>query len=306
MGLSSLGLVVLAASTVLEFPLENGLAGRVTLEDPSAVFSAGRVEVLDARKTVLARVEADELTVERDVARQPWVALTDFDFDGVADVAVMNGQHGCSHGPSFSILLTRGRRLVLNEALTELHDGACFVGVDARARTLTRASKSGCCWHDERTFTFRRGVLEEVSSVVIDAFTPPFEVTKTTTAAGTTVHRRLDVSAIEPRAEFTLENGKVVWLYVREGELHYALVNRAGHVELDYPHDDVMASGRFEPTKRGLTFSTSAARYEVDFEAPAVVVTQGERVVTLRAKPGTKPLSPAEVLRGAPGNVGPP
>lgn len=78
------------------------------------------------------------------------VVFEDFNFDGIEDLAVRNGNDGAYNGPSYDVFLfsKTKNRFVENAALTELaSNNLGMFTVDKKNKTLETFTKSGCCWH---------------------------------------------------------------------------------------------------------------------------------------------------------------
>ncbi|MBS1795280.1 MAG: hypothetical protein JSS81_15595 [Acidobacteria bacterium] len=81
------------------------------------------------------------------------VIFEDYNFDGIEDLALRNGNFGNYGGPSYDVLLfsKKKRQFVLNDPLTVLaSENLGMFDVDPIRKTIETFAKSGCCWH-ERT-----------------------------------------------------------------------------------------------------------------------------------------------------------
>jgi hypothetical protein len=97
----------------------------------------------------------------------------DFDFDGSEDLAVCNGREGGYGGPSYTVFLfdKRALKFVRSRALSRLTEGV-YLGLffpDAKRRTLTAYSKSGCCYHETEVYRVTGGRPVLVEKVIEDA-----------------------------------------------------------------------------------------------------------------------------------------
>lgn len=84
------------------------------------------------------------------------VVFDDFNFDGREDLAVCNGRNGGYGGPSYTVFLfdRRAGRFAESGALSRLTEGG-YLGLffpDAKKKTLTALSKSGCCYHEKEVY----------------------------------------------------------------------------------------------------------------------------------------------------------
>ena len=153
---------------------------KVTVDDGDSneVFRRGAVAVYDrATGKRLLEVRSDELTfdveqgvvasnvVELPYGRQSVVIYADFNFDGQNDLAIMDGQESCYHGPSFTVFLKTTRGFVKSPAFTRLaHEYCGIFSVDASKRQLSTMTKSGCCWHQFNTYTVARNRPQVIQS----------------------------------------------------------------------------------------------------------------------------------------------
>jgi len=101
------------------------------------------------------------------------VVFDDFNFDGREDLAVCNGRNGGYGGPSYTVLLfdRRAGRFVENRRLSDLA-GEGYLGLffpDAKKKTLTALSKSGCCYHEKEVYRVLGDRPVLVEKVIEDA-----------------------------------------------------------------------------------------------------------------------------------------
>ena len=78
------------------------------------------------------------------------IIFNDYNFDGIEDIAIRNGNDGAYNGPSYDVFLfsKTKNRFVENAALTELaSNNLGMFTVDKKTKTLETFTKSGCCWH---------------------------------------------------------------------------------------------------------------------------------------------------------------
>jgi hypothetical protein len=152
-----------------EYPIghfSNEFRATVTVEDSAEVFRSGAISVFERRTgRRLLRVTSSELAFEVEAGevqpdlqalpsgRQSVLVYEDFDFDGRPDLAIMDGQKSCYHGPSFQVFLRRGQGFRKSAAFTRLAQRHCgMFTVDARAKRLFTVTKSGCCSHERATW----------------------------------------------------------------------------------------------------------------------------------------------------------
>jgi len=105
--------------------------------------------------------------------QQSTLNFGDFNFDGLEDVGVSDGTNGGYGGPSYRVYLysNTAKKYVYNAAFTKLNQGDSlgFFEVDRKKKTLTRFTKSGCCWHQTQTFDVVGGRPRLVYELTEDA-----------------------------------------------------------------------------------------------------------------------------------------
>ncbi|UYB52058.1 hypothetical protein OCJ37_19130 [Xanthomonas sp. AM6] len=160
---------------------------RATLEveDSGEVFRPGVVRVFArGSATPLIEVASPELVLDTDAkggkakanvhqlpyGEQSVLIYDDFNFDGIKDLALMDGQNSCYHGPSYQVYVGTADGFAPSPAFTELAQSNCgLFQVDAQARELHTMTKSGCCWHQFAVYTVRGGEPLLEREVVEDA-----------------------------------------------------------------------------------------------------------------------------------------
>jgi hypothetical protein len=78
------------------------------------------------------------------------IIFADYNFDGIEDLAVRNGNDGAYNGPSYDVFLfsKTKNRFFENAPLTELaSNNLGMFTVNKKTKTLETFTKSGCCWH---------------------------------------------------------------------------------------------------------------------------------------------------------------
>lgn len=160
---------------------------RATLEvqDNDEVFRAGIVRVFArGSATPLIEVASPELVLDTDpkggkvkanVQQLPYgeqsvLIYEDFNFDGIKDLALMDGQNSCYHGPSYQVYLGSADGFEASPGFTELAQSNCgLFEVDAQAREIRTMSKDGCCWHQFAIYSVRDGEPLLEREIVEDA-----------------------------------------------------------------------------------------------------------------------------------------
>jgi len=80
---------------------------------------------------------------------QSVVNVGDFNFDGMEDIALCDGEDGSYGGPSYRVYLSSraAGKFVFNKPLTDLGRHLGMFTVDKKNKTLETFDKDGCCWH---------------------------------------------------------------------------------------------------------------------------------------------------------------
>lgn len=145
--------------------------GKLFIADTSEVFSKGWVAIFDTKtKKQLIKINSDELTFElhkgsvlANIKELPYgeqsqILYEDYNFDGIKDFAIMDGQNSCYHGPSFQIYLATDNGFKQSPDFTQLAQEYCgMFETDHKAETIRTMTKSGCCWHQYSEFKVKEG-----------------------------------------------------------------------------------------------------------------------------------------------------
>lgn len=78
------------------------------------------------------------------------VIFDDFNFDGIEDLALRNGNEGAYGGPSYDVFLSSAttKKFTKNVALTKLaSENLGMFEINKEKKTIETFTKSGCCWH---------------------------------------------------------------------------------------------------------------------------------------------------------------
>lgn len=231
--------------------------GKVFLEQPTEVFTPGWVAIYQKKTNKqLIKVEAEELVgdtqdgkIKANVKELPYgeqsaIIYEDFNFDGVKDFAIMDGQNSCYHGPSFQIYLAGKTKssFALNAAFTRLAQEYCgMFEVDAANKKISTMTKSGCCWHQFSEFTVVNNQPKAVKIVEDDAMNFPFTTLSTQIWNGRqmvkTTKSEVDFENenLKKLLSFKTDNGGEVILFSNETQLYYAFINKSGNVDFGYP-----------------------------------------------------------------------
>lgn len=237
-----------------------GYYGKVYLENPSEVFSKGWVAIYDKKTNVqLIKVVSEELVshnadgkIKANIKEIPYgeqsvVIYEDFNFDGVEDFAIMDGQNSCYHGPSFKIFLAvkDRRKFVPNQSFTRLAQEYCgMFDVDAKQKKISTMTKSGCCWHQYSEFIVVNNAPKAIKIVEEDGMLAyPFIYLDTKKWNGkrmveTSIRTVLwEDESIKILFSFKTVNNKQLILFRQDNELNYAFINKSGNIDFIYPRD---------------------------------------------------------------------
>lgn len=124
---------------------------------------------------LLGENDRPSVNVTRLYDEQSAVNLSDFNFDGIEDLALCDGTNGGYGMPSYQIYLfsRRSGKFVHSPGFTELAQGVSLgmFDVDTKKKALLTSSKSGCCWHMTREYRVvnnrPKKVFEEVEDATI-------------------------------------------------------------------------------------------------------------------------------------------
>ncbi|OLS61290.1 XAC2610-related protein [Pseudomonas putida] len=148
---------------------------RATLEiaDQDDVFRPGIISVYDKQGgQALLQVRSEELVLDQQTGseevrvnihelpygEQSVLVYQDFNLDGIKDLALMDGQFSCYHGPSYQVFLGTADGFRHSESFTRLAQEYCgLFSVDEKAREINTFTKDGCCWHESSTFVLEKG-----------------------------------------------------------------------------------------------------------------------------------------------------
>ncbi|SDE06907.1 XAC2610-related protein [Pedobacter soli] len=95
----------------------------------------------------------------------------DFNFDGIEDLAIRNGNNGAYASPSYDVYLSVNNKFVLNAPLTKLaSENLGLFDVDKKNKQLSIHIKNGCCFDKTINYKYdaKQGLYED-SSVIEDS-----------------------------------------------------------------------------------------------------------------------------------------
>lgn len=270
--------------------------GKISISDTSEVFSKGWIAIFDKKANrQLIKVEAEELALslhdgkalanikELPYGEQSLILHEDYNFDGVKDFAIEDGQNSCYHGPSFQVFLGSKNGFTPSKSFTRLAQEYCgMFEVDAKNKRISTMTKDGCCWHQFSEFLVENNHPKAVKIVEEDGKDFPYSISSVETWNGTKMvkasSRTIDLKAegIETVLSFTLEkNGKTAVLFnINDRTLNYALLQKNGEVEFSYPIEIVYQNPDFKvqtsTAGNKAIFKNKDASYEI-YESSASV-----------------------------------
>ena len=296
-----LSAVALGQATFVVDDFSDRYFGKVFIADTTAVFSKGWVAILDKKtKKQLIRINSDELIVDLEegkirsnikelpYGRQSLIIHEDFNFDGKKDLAIMDGQNSCYHGPSFRVyLLTRGG-FVRSPAFTRLAQEYCgMFNVDDKAKKIHTMTKSGCCWHQYSDFVVRdnRPVAVRVLEVGMNANGLAWDYVEKKLVGGKMQTRKYSMLDLEDQDKnvfysFGFSNKKKARLIKNDEYISYVFTDGDGRVELIH-------SGTFyySKTEGTLSFTNVGTTYRISKEGILVISPTSKTL--MKAEPST-------------------
>lgn len=289
--------------------------GKIFIADTAAVFSSGWVAIYDrSNNKELLKVQSDELALslhegqavanikELPYGEQSIIMYEDYNFDGIKDLAIEDGQNSCYHGPSFQVYLGLKSGFAYSTEFTRLGQEYCgMFQVDDQKKRLYASTKSGCCWHQFSEFTVE-GNRPRAVKIVEEDFSGgayPYGVVtekiwdgRKMISSSKTILSIDEGNGVKEILSFrAAKNGKKMILFTTsEGRaLDYALLDKEEAVEFSYPEED--GAGRFDYHKAGntLVFKNRNATYTIycKKDSAGILVDVGGKHYDWTADPAT-------------------
>ncbi|MFV0530949.1 MAG: XAC2610-related protein [Flavobacteriales bacterium] len=262
--------------------------GKLYIADTTEVFSKGWVAIFDKRtKKQLIKINSDELTFELHKGKvlanikelpygeQSQILYEDYNFDGIKDFAIMDGQNSCYHGPSFQIYLATDKGFKQSPEFTELSQDYCgMFDIDHKTKTIRTMTKSGCCWHQYSEFKVKGSkpypikIVEEGMSA--SGITWDYE--EQNLVNGKMIKSTYQMLALEVDKDnlllsFEFENKKKMQIFRTENILYYIFTDSNDKIELLY--NDIFKYSNREST---LSFTNRNTEYII-YEEKIIVKT---------------------------------
>ena len=302
--------------------------GKISIDDTTEVFSKGHIMIFE-RKThkQIIKVSSDELALnlhddkvvanikELSYGEQSLIMYNDYNFDGIKDFAIEDGQNSCYHGPSFQIYLATATGFKSNADFTRLAQEYCgMFEINSKEKKINTMTKSGCCWHQFSEFIVENNRPKAIKIIENDQSNFPFLVYSEEKWNGKkmekNVRRTIDLEqeGIKVVLSFRLEkNGKQIVLYINDNTLNYAIIQKDSSVEFSYPGEttDQNSDFRYNQTGNTIIFQNKASIYKI-YNAEnsiGIEVTVNSKKYNLAGDLNTKKGDLKNVLLSKPGNV---
>lgn len=230
---------------------------KVYTEDSADIVKQGWTAVYEtATNKELIKVESPQLylslhddqlvsnIVELPYGEHSILIYDDFNFDGIKDLAIMDGQNSCYGGPSFQIFLGTNDGFEHSEPFTRLAQEYCgMFSWKAENKRLSTMTKSGCCWHQYSEYIVENNepvaikVVEEGMSA--NGITWDYDIEERVgKEMKQTSYSMLDIENLEQDVIFSFQfkNKKVLRLIrvFNDAQLAYFFTDKDNKVELQH------------------------------------------------------------------------
>lgn len=275
--------------------------GKLTIKNgfEDDVFKKGEISIYDSNKNIIT-IASEEFTfeltsygsIETDIVELPYgkqsiIIYQDFNFDGKKDLAVMDGQYSCYHGPSFQVYIETGDGLKHSPEFTRLAQEYCgMFQVDYESETLNTMTKSGCCWHQYSVFKVENN--KPVPIKIIERGFSPNGLTEDyveenrigDTLVQTKYSYLVEENDIIEVYSMNFDNGKKMSVYrafAFQDYLFYVFTDKDSKIELLYRDEFV-----YDKKENTLIFLNKEVEYKIDLGG--ILVKTPKRTVYLKAK----------------------
>lgn len=251
--------------------------GKIYIADTLDVFSRGWVAIFDKKSNQqLIKIHSEELTFmlhegevlanikELPYGEQSSILYEDYNFDGVKDFAIMDGQNSCYHGPSFQIYLATNDGFQLSPEFTELAQYYCgMFDVDYKTKTIRTMTKSGCCWHQYSEFKVANNSPYPIKIIEegMDSLGITWDYVEKNLVKGKMVTSEYQILALELDKNdlilsFEVENKKKMQIFKTETALYYVFTDTNDKIELIYND-----SFKYSSLNNTLSFTNHNTKY---------------------------------------------
>ncbi len=256
-------------------------------ETADDIFKKGKIEIIDRQnQKVIIEVTSDELAFDLDdsghvqtnildlpYGTQSLLIYEDVNFDGHKDLAIMDGQFSCYHGPSYKIYLKTPTGFKFSPSFTRLSQDYCgMFQIDSDNKRLFTMTKSGCCWHKFSKFKVINNKPVPVWVEIEDMTHFPYYITrKETWKNGKKILQENKVfeneDVIKPVMSFLLQKShKKVLLFITDDQtLNYCLMRPDQTIEFSFPYDAYSEPNTFKISndKTYLKFTNKQVTYVI-------------------------------------------
>lgn len=275
--------------------------GKLYIADTKEVFSKGWVAIFDKKtKKQLFKINSDELTFtlhkgkvlanvkELPYGEQSSILYEDFNFDGINDFAIMDGQNSCYHGPSFQIYLATSDGFKQNPEFTELAQNYCgMFDIDYKTKTISTMTKSGCCWHQYSKYKVKNNSPYPIK-IVEEGMSPSgitWDYEEQNLIKGKMILSKYQMLAVEENKDnillsFEFENKKKLKILKTESFLYYVFTDSNDKIEL--LNND---SFYYSIQEKKLSFTNRKTEYIIYDEK--ILVKTPENTYEMKAVPNT-------------------
>ncbi len=276
--------------------------GKLYISDTADVFSEGWIAVYNRKtKKQLIKINSEELTftlregkVKSNIKELPYgeqsqLIYEDFNFDGRNDLALMDGQNSCYHGPSFQIYLATDNGFKHSAEFTRLAQEYCgMFSVDAQSKRINTMTKSGCCWHQFSEFIVENN--KPVAVKILEEGLNPngimWDYTEYNRINGKMVEKYYSLLNIENEKDviyyFEFSNGKAMRLLKQNDLLNYVFTDKGSKVELFYAD-----TFYYSKNENAIWFTNNKTTYKINATGMQVSM-PNNKTINMNAKPGTQ------------------
>ena len=216
---------------------------------------------------------------------QSQILYEDYNFDGVPDLALMDGQNSCYHSPSFQIYLSTSEGFQLSPEFTALAQENCgMFAVDPKTKTINTMTKSGCCWHQmaeykvENNRPYPINIIEEglsTSGLFWDYLEQTLKHGKMETKQYQTI--AFEINEDNLLLEFEFGNNKKMQI-IRDIAVLYCFITDAnGNIELLYTDNF-----KYSYDENTLFFEDGQTAYTVFDDH--IIIRKGQKIRQMKAK----------------------
>lgn len=261
--------------------------GKIFISDTSEVFSKGWVAIYDTKsQKQIIKVEAEELALSlhdgkalANIKQLPYgeqssIMYEDYNFDGIKDFAIEDGQNSCYHGPSFRIYLGTKSGFKFSPEFTALAQEYCgMFQVDYKQKKISVMTKDGCCWHQFSEFIVENNKPKVIKIVEEDQMGFPYNNYSEQNWDGKKMVLTsksmitLDEEGIKTIFSFKVDKNQkqVVLFNINDRTLNYVLIDKNDEVEFSYPINTAYQNPDFDFDKKNntVTFKNKDVVYTI-------------------------------------------